>query len=111
MLNLSMSQELGDRVQQILTQELDKRMNEIISGDVKQEFTRRAILKFIGKDTYQFGDITKSIMLGVSKKNEIVIGTRMKQELEEWDAAHPLSENDDSDDDSLAGKNKKKSSN
>ena len=105
MLNLSMSQKLGDRVQHILTQELDKRMNEMMSGDVKQEFTKQAILKFIGRDTYQFGDITKRIMLGVSKNNEIVVGPPMKQELEEWDATHSLTESD-ARNDALAGNNK-----
>jgi hypothetical protein len=112
MLNLSMSQKLGDRVQHILSQELDKRMNEMMlsgNANVKQEFTRQAILKFIGKDTYQFGDITKS-MLGVSKKNnEIVVGPPMKKELEEWDASHQLTESDASSD-NLASNNKKKSS-
>ena len=95
MLNLSMSQKLGDRIQHVLTQELDKRMNEMMSGDAKQEFTKQAILKFIGKDTYQFGDITKSMLgNGGSKNNEIVIAPPMKQELEEWDASHQLTERD-----------------
>jgi hypothetical protein len=111
MLNLSMSQKLGDRVQHILAQELDKRMKEMMSGDVKQKFTRQAILKFIGKEkeTYQFGDITKSMLqLGVaSKNNEIVVGAQMKKELEEWDAAHPLTESDISND-NLASNNTKK---
>jgi hypothetical protein len=75
MLNLSTAQKLGVRIQHVLTQELDKRMKDMISGDVKQEFTKQSILKFIGKDTYQFGDITKS-MLGGSKKKESLLGPR-----------------------------------
>lgn len=90
MLNLSMSQKLGDQIKHVLTMELDKRMKEMMTGDIKEELSKQAIQKFTGQDSYTFGDISKAIAEKKqgSRDDEIVMSDSMEKELDEWDSKH-----------------------
>mmetsp|Transcript_28824 Transcript_28824/g.78099 ORF Transcript_28824/g.78099 Transcript_28824/m.78099 type:complete len:324 (-) Transcript_28824:252-1223(-) len=61
----SIAQSVGERVVSTITNEIDGRMKELVTGDRNYEagdFTKKAVSKWTGKDGYQFGDVTKTIM-------------------------------------------------
>lgn len=67
LLNIAMEGNLpksvGDRVVSSITTEIDGRMKKLVVGDrnkIVADFTHRALLKWMGKESYEFGDITKT---------------------------------------------------
>lgn len=115
LLNLSMSQQLSERIQHVLTQELDKRVREMFlskTGETTQAVTKKAILKFTGRDDYSVGDITKRFAPSTSSSASttassqstassstddgngnlpakfIELTSQVVKELEEWDKKH-----------------------
>merc|ERR1712190_435760 len=70
-----MTQEMSDKVmggvQETVAKELDRRCKEALVGDADYQMgdlTKEAILRFTGKDTYEFGDISRTIMKESSGK-------------------------------------------
>merc|ERR1712194_408545 len=64
MINFSLAQEVSKKVMGVLASSLDKRLKESLTGDSNYQIgdlTKRAILQFIGKDEYEFGDISRTI--------------------------------------------------
>jgi hypothetical protein len=102
-LNVSIYQQLGEKVTGVVSNELDQRMKQAVTGDKDYQigdFTKRAILKFTGKDEYTFGDITNRIVGSSSSSQQkqskdkqqqqpkpIVVDDQVEKELLEWDAA------------------------
>jgi uncharacterized protein YjbJ (UPF0337 family) len=110
--NVSIYQQLGEKVAGVVSTELDQRMKQAVTGDKDYQIgdlTKRAILKFTGKDEYTFGDITKSVgtlrKQPKDKQQPIVMDDQVEKELLEWDAAMAteVSEDvrNDADDDDL----------
>lgn len=110
--NVSIYQQLGEKVAGVVSTELDQRMKQAVTGDKDYEigdFTKRAILKFTGKDEYTFGDISKSIGSSSQKQSKdkqqqqqpIVMDDQVEKELLEWDAAMVKEDGLDVDDDEL----------
>lgn len=61
----SVAQSVGERVVSSITTEIDGRMKELVTGDRNYklgDFSNRALLKWMGKDSYEFGDITKTYL-------------------------------------------------
>jgi len=78
MLNFSLAQEIGDRLVGAITLEVDKRMKKAITGDAEYQLgdlTKNAMLKFIGKEEYSFGDFSKTVSKIWDEKNETGRGT------------------------------------
>jgi uncharacterized protein YjbJ (UPF0337 family) len=92
--NVSIYQQLGEKVAGVVSTELDLRMKQAVTGDKDYQIgdlTKRAILNFTGKDEYTFGDITKSVgslrKQPKDKQQPIVMDYQVEKELLEWDAA------------------------
>lgn len=65
LLNYSIAGDLGTKVVSSITLEIDKRMKKAITGDESYaigDYSKKAILKYIGRDEYTFGDITKTVV-------------------------------------------------
>ena len=65
LLNYSLAADVGNRVVAALAIEVDKRVKEALTGDANYQlgdYTKRAVLRFIGKDDYEFGDISRKIV-------------------------------------------------
>jgi hypothetical protein len=68
LLNLSLeatiAQSIGDKIISSLTNEIDSRMKEFVTGNREYQlgdYTNNVISKWTGKDKYEFGDLTKII--------------------------------------------------
>uniref|UniRef100_A0A7S4K5T6 Uncharacterized protein n=2 Tax=Odontella aurita TaxID=265563 RepID=A0A7S4K5T6_9STRA len=73
MLDFSLVQDLGGRFVGAITLELDRRMKQAVTGDASYELgdmTKNAFLKFIDKDEYKFGDITKTVLERVEESEK-----------------------------------------
>eukprot|EP00536_Pseudo-nitzschia_multiseries_P008281 jgi/Psemu1/305628/fgenesh1_kg.209_\ len=98
----SIAQSVGQRVVSSITNEIDGRMKELVTGDRNYQtgdFTKKALSKWTGKDGYEVGDITKTIMEkraaaqqdgeansgGSSSALELFSSKSESDLLEEWD--------------------------
>jgi len=75
LLNYSIAADVGDRFVSAVTLEIDKKMKKALTGDPEYQLgdlSKRAILKFIGKDDYDFGDITKTVLDSLDKQKDTV---------------------------------------
>ena len=99
LLNLSIMQDVGDRVRSSLAMELDRRMKQAMTGNTEYkigDLTKSAVNKFTGKDQYSFGDITRTIinerdsklLLGTSSKDSM--DPKLVSELEKLDQANGI---------------------
>jgi len=64
LLNFSIASDIGERVVTELSQEVDRRVKKAVTGDENYklgDYTKAQILKFTGKNEYNFGDISKAI--------------------------------------------------
>ncbi|KAG7360341.1 hypothetical protein IV203_035440 [Nitzschia inconspicua] len=64
-LEASIAQTVGEKVITSLTNEVDARMKEMITGNREYQFgdyTKRIVNTWTGKETYEFGDMTKTIL-------------------------------------------------
>ena len=95
LLNLSIAQSMGERVQHILASELERRMGVMMqnAGSSSLEFTKQAFLKFTGKDQFQLGDLTKAVDLlkQTNQKKAIEIDANAAKEIGKWDQSNPHS--------------------
>ena len=74
LLNYSILQDVGGRVVGALAQELDRRVKSAITGDSEYQLgdiTKKEILKYVNKDEYAFGDITKTILANVNEDGSL----------------------------------------
>jgi hypothetical protein len=67
--NYSVAQEVGEKVLGALAESLDQRLKLILTGDAKYQvgdLTKRAVTKalaeYTGKESYEFGDISRTIV-------------------------------------------------
>ncbi len=70
LLNYSIAGDLSTKVISSISLELDKRMKKAITGDESYQigdYSKKAILKYIGRDEYTFGDITKTVVESMEK--------------------------------------------
>lgn len=77
LLNYSILQDVGGKVIGSLAQELDKRVKSAMTGDANYELgdiTKKEVLKYVGKDEYAFGDITKTILANVEQDGSLPKG-------------------------------------
>lgn len=96
----SVAQSVGERVVSSITTEIDGRMKELVTGDRNYklgDFSNRALLKWMDKDSYEFGDITKTYFekRGVAQEGdpsnlsdealELFSSKSEENLLEEWD--------------------------
>jgi hypothetical protein len=96
LMNYSLAQDVGSRILETVTQALDKRFKEAITGDANYEIgnlTKKAFMTFIGKDggEYQFGDLTRTVAQKLKEKDGknlgMVIDAEIVKELDQWDTA------------------------
>lgn len=101
MMNYSLAQEVGGKVLDIVTQTLDKRFKDAVTGDADYalgDLTKKAILNFIGKKDgdYEFGDLTKTISKKMKEKDRkgsgVILDVDFVKELEQWDNSLKLTE-------------------
>lgn len=70
MLEVSLVQEMGGKLVEALSLELDRRMKAAVTGDENYalgDITKKAINRFIGKEEYSFGDITKTVTKNIEE--------------------------------------------
>jgi hypothetical protein len=80
LVNLGLASDITGRLVEVLAVSLDERMKEAITGDSKYQvgdFTKKkavaALATFTGKETYEFGDISRKVAQlsqGKTKKND-----------------------------------------
>lgn len=105
LLNVSIASQLGDKAVGALSSELDRRMKEAVTGNPEYQlgdFTKKQLMKFINKDEYSFGDITKtitekmkeskdaSLFVDPTSKNDVIVEVtdgKVIAELDKWDKA------------------------
>eukprot|EP00628_Pelagophyceae_sp_CCMP2097_P024914 CAMPEP_0184230610 /NCGR_PEP_ID=MMETSP0976-20121227/22858_1 /TAXON_ID=483370 /ORGANISM="non described non described, Strain CCMP2097" /LENGTH=462 /DNA_ID=CAMNT_0026535599 /DNA_START=73 /DNA_END=1459 /DNA_ORIENTATION=- len=109
LLNMSLMGDMTDRVAAFAAGEVDKRCKEAVTGDANYkvgDLTMRAILKFTGKEKYEFGDVARTVkklgdeaeaskkgalpkprLLGVPGAGESELDAGLAAELEAWDEA------------------------
>mmetsp|Transcript_18992 Transcript_18992/g.34465 ORF Transcript_18992/g.34465 Transcript_18992/m.34465 type:complete len:353 (-) Transcript_18992:292-1350(-) len=64
LLNFSIANEMGERMIGAISVELDKKMKQMVTGNAEYKLgdgSKQALLKFTGKDKYEFGDISRRI--------------------------------------------------
>lgn len=72
-LEASIAQTVGGKVVTSLTNELDARMKEMVTGDREYQlvdYTKRIVNRWTGKDTYEFGDVTKFVLGRLQKRED-----------------------------------------
>lgn len=94
-LNYSIANDVGERLIGALAVEVDKKMKEAVTGDPNYrvgDLTGRAVNSFTGKDGYEFGDITRTVMTMVEdgKKDgangkALFEDEKVMKELEVWE--------------------------
>ena len=108
LLDVALTQEVGERLVGALASVLDERFKEALTGDPNYQigdWTKRAVLKYIDKDEYEFGDIVKTLQrkMEAEKKQQqqqevkketpirkqerigMLLNEKALQEVEEWD--------------------------
>jgi hypothetical protein len=84
LLNVSILQDVGERVTSSLSMELDRRIKKAVVGNADYQFgdiTKSAINKFTGKGEYEFGDITRAVMEQQRQQDEQGQGKSSKRNL------------------------------
>ena len=93
----SIAQSVGERVATAITNEIDARMKEMVTGDRNYQLgdiTKRSLAKWTGKENYEIGDITKTLLekraaaSGGTEKEEVLELFASESEedlLKEWD--------------------------
>jgi len=132
LLDLSIAGEVTNRVAAAIALELDKRFKKAFTDDPNYQMgdlTKNAVLKYIEKDTYDFGDVTKFVLknttgmsansgIGSSDTGEFSVrgsllsdtdGYRglLVKELEEWDKKFLLQLNNEDDRPNIGGSDEK----
>lgn len=72
-LETSIAQSVGEKVITSITNEIDARMKEMVTGDREYQFgdyTKRIVNRWTGKETYEFGDMTKTILGRLQEREE-----------------------------------------
>jgi hypothetical protein len=106
LINLGLTQEVGSRFLGALSESLDARMKEALTGDPNyklgnktKEKLKESLATFTGRETYSFGDITRTIIQRSSEENSrsnskkeeakrlkiILEDQDLDDELAEWD--------------------------
>jgi len=70
LMNYSILGDVGNRLVAALALEIDKKAKEALTGDSDYQlgdFTKRSILQFIGKDEYEFGDISRMVVANMEQ--------------------------------------------
>ena len=83
MLNVSIAQGVSTKVIESLSQEIDGRMKEWVTGDKDYrlgDYTRKTLT---GDKNYQFGDLTKRAIASFTKKEEYSFGDITRKLLEQ----------------------------
>lgn len=94
LLEFSLLNDIGNKFVSFLTSELDRRMKKALTGNADYQLgdiTKAGFLKFIEKDTYEFGDISKTIQQKMNDgQKDIKIldkSTALDVEFDQWDEA------------------------
>mmetsp|Transcript_8314 Transcript_8314/g.12804 ORF Transcript_8314/g.12804 Transcript_8314/m.12804 type:complete len:299 (+) Transcript_8314:34-930(+) len=112
LLNYSIAAQVGEKVVESITKEIDRRMKQAVTGDPEYrlgDFTKAKILNFVGKDAksdeYQFGDFTSAILKKIKEgegtqtflfgdetsSDELELkNDKILKELEAWDKAFKI---------------------
>mmetsp|Transcript_5468 Transcript_5468/g.9003 ORF Transcript_5468/g.9003 Transcript_5468/m.9003 type:complete len:331 (-) Transcript_5468:49-1041(-) len=110
LVNYGLAQEVGGKVFDVAATTLDRRMKEAVTGDADYalgDLTKKSILKFIGKEDYEFGDLSRTISekrevnekglkspgsssIGIESGKEL--DPKLVAELDQWDRALKLNE-------------------
>mmetsp|Transcript_20175 Transcript_20175/g.34457 ORF Transcript_20175/g.34457 Transcript_20175/m.34457 type:complete len:117 (-) Transcript_20175:202-552(-) len=99
--DFSLTQEVGERLLGALAKVLDERFKEAVVGDANYQMgdlTKKAILNFIDKEEYQFGDLTRAIQQRTQTPSQtkpkgsaptagIASNDGILAELDKWDQA------------------------
>jgi hypothetical protein len=70
-LDYSIVSDISNKLIDSASRELDQRMKKAVTGDANYKIgdvTKKAIMKYIGKDNYSFGDITRKALEDHKKK-------------------------------------------
>lgn len=72
-LDYSIAGDLGGKLINTITEELDRRMKKAFTGDENYkigDLTKKSLLKYIGKDEYEFGDISTFVYESIQQRKE-----------------------------------------
>ncbi|GFH43738.1 hypothetical protein CTEN210_00211 [Chaetoceros tenuissimus] len=72
-LDYSIAGDLGGKLINTITEELDRRMKKAFTGDENYQIgdlTKKSLLKYIGKDEYEFGDISTFVYESIQQRKE-----------------------------------------
>jgi len=83
LLNYSIYADVGDRFVGAVTMEVDKKMKKAFTGDPEYQvgdLAKRAVLGYLDKDEYSFGDVTKKVLESIeeNKKKDVQGDTKTK---------------------------------
>ena len=94
LLEFSLLNDIGNKFVSFLTGELDRRMKKALTGNADYQLgdiTKAGFLKFIEKDTYEFGDISRTIQqkMNDGQKDVKILdkSSALDVEFEQWDEA------------------------
>lgn len=97
MMSYSLKQEASEKLLRALATALDTRLKNSMDGDPEHQVgdvTKKAVLKFIEKDEYEFGDLSRTISAKIKKSNlssaddELLqANAKLLAELDAWDKA------------------------
>jgi len=68
---------VGDRFVGAVTMEVDKKMKKAFTGDPDYQvgdLAKRAVLGYLDKDEYKFGDVTKKVLESIEENKKDVQG-------------------------------------
>jgi hypothetical protein len=87
MMNYSLAQEEGGKVLEVVTETLDKRFKEVVTGDANYavgDLTKTTIMKFIGKaeGDYEFEDLTRTLSKKLKDKDRSGAGVVMDADVQ-----------------------------
>jgi len=77
LLNYSIYADVGDRFVGAVTMEVDKKMKKAFTGDPDYQvgdLAKRAVLGYLDKDEYKFGDVTKKVLESIEENKKDVQG-------------------------------------
>ena len=74
LVDFSVTQEVGDRLLGILAKALDERFKEAVTGDKDYalgDLSKKAFLRYLEKDEYEFGDLSRKIMNDAAQQQDV----------------------------------------
>lgn len=98
MVEFDLAKEVGGRLTSVLATTVDSRFKRALTGDAEYQLgdvskrkLLQALAEFTGKDSYEFGDIAKTLTKGVARKQEESVRApelerQLPADFSEWDA-------------------------